>query len=673
MQRLIADANEYAASIGQASDLSIDSFADIIQAIELIQEKQNIAGTTAKEAASTLQGSFEMTKAAWTNLVAGLANPDADLGKLVTDLVESAQAAMGNLLPIVKTGLQGIGKMAAKLLPDIFKELPALLDDVLPDLLSAVDTTITQVFPVLVQVIARNLPLLLQVAVSAGKTIVKSLFSAINGALSGNAVYDTLKNGLSKLLPVFEEVGGSLMESGKKIFASITDLAGKIDFEKILRSLAGAAETIAPVLEEAGDVAVWLFDNAISPLIEWAANNVVPTTIDGLTAAFRILKEVGNGLKPIAQAIWNDFLKPLADWTGDAAVIALNATSDALKSVADEFEGFDWEGYWSDFDNFAENWKTGADSIGQSLLDNSQYIEEFFNASEFGAVWNEFWQAVGGDVSDAVDRIVERFDDWKTGASDIENRLEEFGGKVFDVINDVVDNWLTGEQALENFGEKTFDFVDAWKSCWGSVGEKVFNVLDAIKTKWDGFKAVWSASAEALRVSLSNVGGWFTDLGDSIAGLAAKAFEWGSDLVTSFINGIKDGLGELESTMEDFGETIYDYIHFSEPDKGALSNFETYAPDMVQGFAKGIHDNSHYIEDEMRGLTTMMNRSFSPPAYKPYNAVQSAPAAFSGQGGVVTLRLTDSADRVIAEGTAPVIDVINGNSVTLSERGLASV
>lgn len=673
MQRLIADANEYAASIGQASDLSINSFADIVQAIELIQKKQNIAGTTAKEAASTLQGSFAMTKAAWTNLVAGLANPDADLGKLVTDLVESAQAAMGNLLPIVKTGLQGIGKMAAKLLPDIFKELPALLDDVLPDLLSAVDTTITQVFPVLVQVIARNLPLLLQVAVSAGKTIVKSLFSAIDGALSGNAVYDTLKNGLSKLLPVFEEVGGSLMESGKKIFASITDLAGKIDFDKIFDSLAGAAETIAPVIEEAGDALVWLFDNAISPLIEWAANNVVPTAIDGLTAAFRILKEVGNSLKPIAKAIWDEFLKPLADWTGDAVVIALSATSDALKSVADEFEGFDWEGWYADFDNFAENWKTGADSIGQSLLDNSQYIDDFFNASEFGADWNEFWQTVGGAVSDAVDWIVERFDDWKIGAADIENRLEEFGGKIFDVINDVVDNWLTGEQELENFGEKTFDFVDAWKSYWESVGEKVFNVLDAIKTKWDGFKQMWSTSAEALRVSLSNVGGWFTDLGDSIADLAAKAFEWGSDLVTSFINGIKDGFWELESTMEDFGEMIYDYIHFSEPDKGPLSNFETYAPDMVQGFAKGIHDNSRYIEDEMRGLTTMMDRSFSPPAYKPYNATQSVPTAFSGQGGVITLRLTDSADRLIAEGTAPVIDVINGNSVTLSERGLASV
>jgi phage-related protein len=215
MERLIADANEYAASIGQASDLSIDSFADIVQAIELIQEKQNIAGTTAKEAASTLQGSFEMTKSAWTNLVAGLANPDADMGKLVTNFTESAKSALGNLLPIVKTGLQGVGKMITELLPEVFQMIPDLLDDLLPGLLDTIDVIITDVFPVLVDVLVRNLPKLITTIAKAGKTIVKSLFTAIDKELSGNAIYDTLKSGIEKLLPIFSDVGGSLIESGK--------------------------------------------------------------------------------------------------------------------------------------------------------------------------------------------------------------------------------------------------------------------------------------------------------------------------------------------------------------------------------------------------------------------------------------------------------------------------
>lgn len=666
MERLIADANEYAASIGQASDLSIDSFADIVQAIELVQKKQNIAGTTAKEAASTLQGSFEMTKSAWTNLVAGLANPDADMGKLVTNFVESAQAALSNLLPVIKTGLQGVGRMAAELLPEIFKMIPDLLDDILPGLLDTIDTVVTEVFPVLIDVIAKNLPMIITTVVKAGKTIVKSLFTAIDKELSGNKIYDTLKNGLSKLLPAFEEVGGSLMESGKKIFESITELAGKIDFDAIFGAIARAAETVAPVLKDAGEAIAWLFDNAISPLIEWAANNVIPVAIDALSAAFRILKKAIEGVKPIISFVWDNFLKPLAEWTGDAVTIALGAVKDALTSIADGFEELDWEGWYEDFDNFAENWKTGAADIGQALLDNSAAIDEFFNTTEFGEGWNEFWQDVGSAVADAVAFVK---DNWSDG----EQALEDFGAKTFDVVDEFKENWKTGEQSLEDFGAKVFDIVSDFGDNWDTgeqamedFGAKAFDVID-------GFKTDWKNGAATLKTNITNVGTWFSDLGTKIADLATKAWEWGSDLVTSFIDGIKDSFSDLESTMESFGEMIYDYIHFSEPDKGALSNFETYAPDMVHSFAKGIHDNAHVVENEMQDLSSVMDSALRIPSYTPYRATQTAPTTAQAQGGTITLRMVDNANRLIAEGTAGIIDIINGNTVALSERGLASV
>lgn len=87
MERLIADANEYAAANGQAADLSIDSFSDIVTAIELIQEKQGIAETTAHEALGTIEGSLNMTKAAWQNLVTEFGKPDADIGARVSDMI----------------------------------------------------------------------------------------------------------------------------------------------------------------------------------------------------------------------------------------------------------------------------------------------------------------------------------------------------------------------------------------------------------------------------------------------------------------------------------------------------------------------------------------------------------------------------------------------------------
>ena len=101
MQQLIKDANAWGAANGEASDLSIDSFADCVQAIQQVQEAQGIAGTTAKEAAGTIEGSVTMAKAAWENLLTGLADPDADVGSLVGQLLEAVDNVVANVAPRV--------------------------------------------------------------------------------------------------------------------------------------------------------------------------------------------------------------------------------------------------------------------------------------------------------------------------------------------------------------------------------------------------------------------------------------------------------------------------------------------------------------------------------------------------------------------------------------------
>ena len=109
MERLISDANEYAQTIGMAGDLSIDSFSDIVTAIDLVQQKQGIAGTTAKEAATTIEGSLNMTKAAWDNLITGLADPDADIGQLMDNLIvaivgdKEGEGLLNNIIPAIES------------------------------------------------------------------------------------------------------------------------------------------------------------------------------------------------------------------------------------------------------------------------------------------------------------------------------------------------------------------------------------------------------------------------------------------------------------------------------------------------------------------------------------------------------------------------------------------
>lgn len=113
MQRLIDDANEWGAANGEASDLSIDSFADVVQAIQQIQEKQQIAGTTSREAATTIEGSMASAKAAWTNLLTELGKSDGNVKAAVKQLFDAGVQVLKNALPrvgqIISGALSAVG------------------------------------------------------------------------------------------------------------------------------------------------------------------------------------------------------------------------------------------------------------------------------------------------------------------------------------------------------------------------------------------------------------------------------------------------------------------------------------------------------------------------------------------------------------------------------------
>ena len=176
MERLIADANAYAEANGMAADLSIDSFSDIVTAIDLVQQKQGIAGTTAKEAATTIEGSLNMTKAAWENLVAGFANPDADLDKLMDNLVTAivgeneGEGLLNQILPAIERALEGIGQLLEKAVPILSEQLPPLIEGMLPSLIRAAVLLVTglvSALPSILQVLVGQMPMVITLLVNA--------------------------------------------------------------------------------------------------------------------------------------------------------------------------------------------------------------------------------------------------------------------------------------------------------------------------------------------------------------------------------------------------------------------------------------------------------------------------------------------------------------------------
>lgn len=154
MERLIDDANKLREAQGLAADLTIDSYADVVEAIHTVQTEIGITGTTAKEASTTIQGSIGQMKSAWQNLLTGLADPNADLSKLFDNLVDSASTVVDNLLPVVEQALVSIGDLIATGIPKLFERLPEILTTVVPALISAAISLVGQLVAALPEIIA---------------------------------------------------------------------------------------------------------------------------------------------------------------------------------------------------------------------------------------------------------------------------------------------------------------------------------------------------------------------------------------------------------------------------------------------------------------------------------------------------------------------------------------
>nr|DAU58711.1 MAG TPA: tail tape measure protein [Caudoviricetes sp.] len=135
MERLIEDANRVKEANGEMADLSIESFADVTEAIHIIQTEMGITGTTATEASTTIEGSVNSMKSAWENLVTDLGKGNADIGESVDELMDSVETALDNIIPAVQQILENITTAIPEIIPRVIEGLSSIITEVLPSLL----------------------------------------------------------------------------------------------------------------------------------------------------------------------------------------------------------------------------------------------------------------------------------------------------------------------------------------------------------------------------------------------------------------------------------------------------------------------------------------------------------------------------------------------------------
>ena len=175
MQRLIDDANALNATQGNYTNYSIESYADIVDAIHTVQTEMGITGTTALEASTTVEGSINSMKAAYQNFVTGLGDQNADIGALTEELIQTAGTVAENVLPVIENVVKNIAETVKKQGPDMITKFVAYATEKLPEVLKLG----IQLIVSLVKGLAQNLPELLRGTLALVDTIISTFLDSL--------------------------------------------------------------------------------------------------------------------------------------------------------------------------------------------------------------------------------------------------------------------------------------------------------------------------------------------------------------------------------------------------------------------------------------------------------------------------------------------------------------
>lgn len=334
MERLIADANKLREAQGKNADLTIDSYADVVEAIHTVQENMGITGTTAKEAATTISGSIGMAKAAWENFITGLGRDDVDFSQLTEQLLTSIGAVATNVAPRVAQIGQGI----IQAFPIVLAGLGAVLAPIVSEALATAWNIAVQALAGigihLPEVDASQILSAFQTVADVALTVVgvvRSAFEAVPGIFEtvASAVGGAVSTVISVLTPFAEYFAAQMLPaivsfaSGLvSAFAAVWPVLSQFGQTvmnigaAVMPVLQNAFALIMPLISQAISLVMQLF-SALSPLISQVAAALMPAltaigtalanlaaaVLPGLAAAVQVVFSVLQMLMPVIQTV----------------------------------------------------------------------------------------------------------------------------------------------------------------------------------------------------------------------------------------------------------------------------------------------------------------------------------------------------------------------------------
>ena len=301
MERLLADAQ---AISGIQYDIS--SYADVVDAIHVIQTEMGITGTTAKEAGSTISGSLSMAKASWQNLLTGMTSDTADFGTLIDEFVDSFSVAGENLIPRISNVLDGVANLVTQLAPKIIAKIPDMLSTLLPAVVNGAVALVNAVVgatPQFVGLILSTLPQLIEGISSIFEGIVLALPSLMETVLSSlTTLIPLLVNAIVNMAVILASNISSIIQP---IIDYLPDIIISV-VDTLMTNLPvliqGCIDLVIGIVQALPDILLALIDAIPTVIVSIISGllNALPQLIDG---CILLVVELAKALPQIIMAL----------------------------------------------------------------------------------------------------------------------------------------------------------------------------------------------------------------------------------------------------------------------------------------------------------------------------------------------------------------------------------
>ena len=585
---MMGETFKYCAPIAGALGFSVEDTAEAIGLMANAGIKSTQAGTSLRTIMTNLSGEVKICGENIGEVTVATTNADGsmrDLSDILADcrtafsgLSESEKAAAAESL-VGKNAMSGFLALMNAGEGDIAK-LSGAIDNCNGAAQSMADTMNNNLEGQLTILKSQ----LQELAISFGEILlpaVKSVVSFLQGFINVlNSMPDGMKQTIVTIALVVAALGPVLIIIGKVISAVGTIMT-------IVPKVAGVIKTVQ------GACAALNATMLANPIV------LIIAAIAALVAAFIYLWNTNEEFRQFWIDLWEDIKEiAVAVWEGlkeffSAAWEAIRTTAETVwNALAGFFTGL-WEGIRNTFTTVVNAISSFLSTAWNTIQTVATTVWTAISTF-FSTIWNGIKTVVTTVVTAISTFLTTAWNTIKTAITTVLNAIKTVFSTVWNAIKNVVTTVING-------------IKNTITTVWNGIKNTVATVVNAIKTTVStAFSAMWNGIKNTISGIYNTIKNGFTNAVNFIKNLASSAFSWGADIINGIVNGIKSCIGKVKDAVCSVADTIKSFLHFSVPDEGPLTEYESWMPDFMSGLAKGIEKSKGMVKDAVSGLAADM-------------------------------------------------------------------